>query len=104
LDVILRARARSPGRNAQAQGIERTIQYIACAADAAAFITRSHNRCLVRALAVHSACRAHGVPAKLVLGVIAHPFAAHSWVQFGDAVLVGGYEQARLHTPILVIE
>jgi hypothetical protein len=36
--------------------------------------------------------------------VIAHPFAAHCWVQLGDAVLIGGYEQARLYTPILVIE
>jgi hypothetical protein len=81
-----------------------TIRSIAAAADAIAFVTRSHNRCLVRGLGVHAACRARGIPAKFVLGVIAHPFAAHCWVQLGDAVLVGGYEQARLYTPILVIE
>lgn len=81
-----------------------TIRSIVAAADAVAFVTRSHNRCLVRGLGVHAACRARGIPAKLVLGVIAHPFAAHCWVQLGDAVLVGGYEQARLYTPILVIE
>jgi hypothetical protein len=82
----------------------RAIQSIAAAADAIAFFTRAHNRCLIRALAVHAACGIQGIRAKLVLGVIAHPFAAHSWVQLGDAVLVGGYEHARLHTPILVIE
>jgi hypothetical protein len=81
-----------------------TIRSIAAAADAIAFVTRSHNRCLVRGLGVHAACRARGIRAKLVLGVIAHPFAAHCWVQLGDVVLVGGYEQARLYTPILVIE
>jgi hypothetical protein len=80
------------------------IRSIAAAADSIAFVTRAHNRCLARGLGVHAACRARGIRAKLVLGVIAHPFAAHCWVQFGDAVLVGGYEQARLYTPILVIE
>jgi hypothetical protein len=44
------------------------------------------------------------VAAKLVLGVVAHPFTAHCWVQLGTAVLVGGFEQARLYTPILVVE
>ena len=82
---------------------EEAIRSIAAAADAIAFVTRSHDRCLVRALAVHSACQARGVCAKLVIGVIAHPFAAHSWVQIDDSVLVGGYEHARLYTPILVI-
>lgn len=82
----------------------RAMSSIAAAADAVALITRSHNRCLVRALAVHSACRARGIRAKFVIGVIAHPFSAHSWVQLDEAVLVGGYEQARLHTPILVVE
>ena len=55
-------------------------------------------------LAFHSSCRKRGLETKLVLGVIAHPFTAHCWVQLGTAVLVGGYEQARLYTPILVLE
>lgn len=99
------ARAGSHRLNRQRTGHDQEIvQCIAGAANAIAFVTRSHNRCLVRALAVHAACRSKGVRAKLVLGVIAHPFAAHSWVQWGDAVLVGGFEHARLYTPILVIE
>jgi hypothetical protein len=76
---------------------------IASAAAAAAFVTRSHDRCLVRALAVHALCSRSGLTPGLVFGVSAHPFAAHCWVQLGNAVLVGGFEQARLYTPILVV-
>ena len=102
-EVIARARRRG-GKTRELSGDNGpALRSIAAAADAIAFVTRSHNRCLVRGLGVHAACRAHGIPAKLVLGVIAHPFAAHCWVQLGDAVLVGAYEHARLHTPILVV-
>lgn len=103
-EVIGLARPRGIKRREALSNMARTIRSVAAAADAIAFVTRSHNRCLIRGLAVHGACRARGIPAKLVLGVIGHPFAAHCWVQLGDAVLVGGYEQARLYTPILVIE
>ncbi|HEV2595253.1 MAG TPA: lasso peptide biosynthesis B2 protein [Sphingomicrobium sp.] len=82
----------------------RMIRAIVAGSAAAAFVTRSHDRCLVRACAVYSMCRKHGSKPKLVFGVIAHPFAAHCWVQLGSSVLVGGYEQARLYTPILVLE
>lgn len=82
----------------------RSIEEIISAAAAVSLMTRSHDRCLVRALAVHSACRSRGLKAKLVFGVIAHPFTAHCWVQLESAVLVGDYEQARLHTPILVLD
>ena len=103
-DVI--PRTRSDGVTGREAAVHNgpAIRSIAAAADAIAFVTRSHNRCLVRGLGVHSSCRARGIRAQLVLGVIAHPFAAHCWVQLGDAVIVGGYEQARLYTPILVIE
>lgn len=79
------------------------VEEIVTASAAAAFITRSHDRCLVRALAVHALCIRTVVRPKLVFGVAAHPFAAHCWVQLGSAVLVGGFEQARLHTPVLVV-
>lgn len=103
-EVIALARRRGADEREAPADEGRAIRSIAAAADAIAFVTRSHNRCLVRGLGVHSACQARGIRAKLVLGVIAHPFAAHCWVQLGDAVIVGGYEQARLYTPILVIE
>jgi len=91
-----------PGRTGS--GLFRSVGRIAAAEASASFILRTHDRCLVRALAAHRLCKTAGAHTKLVFGVVAHPFSAHCWVQFGDAVIVGGYEQARLHTPILVVE
>jgi hypothetical protein len=76
---------------------------IADAFDRSALIWRKTDRCLPRALALWSRCRADGIAATLVLGVRLDPFSAHSWVQLGEAVLVGDFEQARLHVPILVL-
>lgn len=84
--------------------LEKVLQAIAGAAIDVSFLTRMHDRCLVRALAVHSMCTRRGIRPKLVFGVIAHPFAAHCWVQVRNAVLVGGVEEVRLYTPILAIE
>ena len=100
LSIVRRQRAQQPQR-----GIETTrrLTRVAAAAEAVALLTTRHDRCLVRALAVHATCRRNGAQAKLVFGVIAHPFTAHCWVQAGRGVVVGGYEQARLYTPILVI-
>jgi hypothetical protein len=102
--VIEAARTGRPGIKGIQDNIDRSVQRVVAAASAISLMTRSHDRCLVRALAVHSACRSSGSNPKLVFGVIARPFTAHCWVQLGTAVLVGGYEQARLYTPILVLE
>lgn len=80
------------------------LQAIAGASSAASYLMRMQDRCLVRALAVHLICMRRGIRPKLVFGVIAHPFAAHCWVQLENRVLVGGFEHARLYTPILVLE
>jgi hypothetical protein len=98
--------ARNSGRRNGTARFEprRPVEEIVSAVSTASFITRSHDRCLVRALAVYSICRRIGAKPQLVFGVIAHPFAAHCWVQLESAVLVGGFEQARLYTPILVVE
>jgi hypothetical protein len=80
------------------------LQAIAGASNAVSFLMRVQDRCLVRALAVHLICMRRGIRPKLVFGVIAHPFAAHCWVQLENRVLVGGFEHARLYTPILVLE
>lgn len=102
--VIEAVRASEPRRRAVPGEPDRAIDRIVSASAAVAFLTGSHDRCLVRALAVQHACRRSGLRPKLVFGVIANPFAAHCWVQLGPAVLVGGYEQARLYTPILAVE
>jgi hypothetical protein len=96
-----RARGRRPLDPRASEGWQ--VEEIVTASAAAAFITRSHDRCLVRALAVHALCSRTMVRPTLVFGVAGHPFAAHCWVQLGSAVLVGGFEQARLHTPVLVV-
>ncbi|MEO8454065.1 MAG: lasso peptide biosynthesis B2 protein [Sphingomicrobium sp.] len=101
--VIAAAQSRGQRRESTVEP-GRLVQEIVSASAALSVVTRSHDRCLVRALAVHSVCRRSGIRTKLVFGVVAHPFTAHCWVQLGSAVLVGGYEQARLYTPILVIE
>jgi hypothetical protein len=104
LELVETARRRQPNDRRFAGDPHRSIERIVGASAAASYVLRVQDRCLVRALAVHSICKKRGVRAKLVLGVIAHPFAAHCWVQLGSTVLVGGFEQARLYTPILVIE
>lgn len=76
---------------------------ITSASVATSFIAAAHDRCLVRAFAAYTLSRRRGIGTRLVFGVVAHPFAAHCWVQYEDAVLVGGYEQAQLYTPILVL-
>jgi hypothetical protein len=76
---------------------------IAAALERSGLLLGSGDRCLSRALAAMQLCRRRGIGAALVFGIRLNPFAAHSWVQLDDAVLVGDYEQVRLFTPILVV-
>lgn len=103
-EVIERVRLSRPKLGFVQRHEHGSIQSAVSAAEATALLLRSHDRCLVRGLALHSSCRKRGLNTKLVIGVIAHPFTAHCWVQLGSVVLVGGYEQARLYTPLLVLE
>ena len=78
-------------------------EQIAAAFARSALILGSSGRCLVRAIAAKSVCRRSGLVVDLVLGVRLNPFGAHAWVQHGNSVLVGDYEEARQFTPILSI-
>jgi hypothetical protein len=102
-EILAAAREQPRRRRPPPLKAARSIEKIASAAAALSFVTGGHDRCLVRALAVHAMCKHRGLKAELVFGVIAHPFSAHCWVQAGSAVVVGGYEHARLYTPVLVI-
>ncbi len=82
---------------------EASLQTIAGAFATSAMILRVADQCLPRAIAAARLCWHRGLDAALILGVRLHPFAAHSWVQSGDAVVVGDLEQVRLYTPILVV-
>jgi len=61
------------------------------------------DRCLPRALVARALCARRGLASMLVFGVRMEPFAAHCWVQWGDAVIVGDLEQSRMFTPILAL-
>lgn len=83
---------------------DETVQRrIAGAFAASATLLRAADQCLPRAIAARHICHLKGQNAALIFGVRLHPFAAHSWVQSGGGVVVGGFEQARLFTPILVV-
>jgi transglutaminase-like putative cysteine protease len=79
------------------------LRRLASASAAASYFLRATDRCLVRALALHSICKHFGIGSRLVFGVRINPFAAHCWVQHGDAILIGDFEQVRLFTPIKVV-
>jgi hypothetical protein len=104
----LRAIASSVGRRARIPrarpgDAELRVRRIVSASAAAALLLGSHDRCLIRALALHSACCRQGIRSRLVFGVRSGPFRAHCWVQLEDRVLVGDFEQVRLFTPIMAL-
>lgn len=82
---------------------EARLRRVAGAFVASAALLRAHDQCLPRAIAARRLCNRLGQAAALVFGVRIDPFAAHSWVQSGDAVIVGDLETVRLYTPILAI-
>lgn len=103
-EVIEMIRRKGSNDRQPPRDLDSMLQAIAGASNAVSYLMRVQDRCLVRALAVHFICMRYGIRSKLVFGVIPHPFAAHCWVQFGNKVLVGSFEHARLYTPILVLE
>lgn len=88
-----------PGR-APDDGMQRQV---AGAFVTSAMLLRAADQCLPRAIAARRLCQRHGQEAALVFGVRLNPFAAHSWVQCDNAVIVGDLEHVRLYTPILVL-
>jgi hypothetical protein len=59
--------------------------------------------CLPDALALLDFLAARGIYPDLVFAVRLNPFAAHCWVQAGETVLNDALDNARAHTPILVV-
>ena len=85
-----------PGRGGQPVRIANAFRSLAT-------VLRAEDQCLPRAIATKWMCDRRAFDSALVFGVRLYPFAAHSWVQAGDAVVVGDIEQVQLFTPILVI-
>lgn len=92
-----------PAKGAAPVHVDATLRGIVSASVAISLVLRAADRCLVRAIAVHAACRRRGINPKLMFGVRMNPFGAHCWVQLGSTVLVGEFEQVRLYTPIMVL-
>jgi hypothetical protein len=90
----------APKPPAPTHGRDAALRRIVGAFGAVNLILPERDRCLPRALAVQAACRRRGIAAKLVFGVRQAPFGAHAWVQMGDRVVAGDFEQVRLFTPI----
>lgn len=90
------------GRPEKAQD-ETVLRRIAGAFVTSGMLLRAADQCLPRAIAARRLCRSQGQDVALIFGVRLNPFAAHSWVQSGNAVVVGDLEQVRLYTPILVV-
>lgn len=68
----------------------------------AGLLVTALDRCLPRSIAVAHRCRRVGIPVDLILGVRLQPFAAHCWVQLGDAVVNDRLDKVLNFTPILV--
>jgi hypothetical protein len=60
-------------------------------------------RCLPDSLALLRYLDRYGYHPTLVVGVLAHPFAAHCWVQDDQRILNDAHGHAALFTPILTV-
>lgn len=101
--ILLGRIAEREGRGSARATEETGLHRVACAFASLTIVLSADDQCLPRALAARRMCDRRGLAAALVLGVRLDPFAAHSWVQAEDAVVVGDLEQVRLFTPILVV-
>lgn len=83
--------------------VDAAVRQVAAAFASTILSFHKVDQCLPRALAAQAMCREAGVLPTLVFGVRLEPFAAHCWLQWGSAVVVGDLEQARMFTPILAV-
>jgi hypothetical protein len=67
------------------------------------FFYTPRQRCLFDSLVLARFLAAYGIAPSLVIGISTGPFRAHSWVQFGDTVLIGELDYVRRFSPILVV-
>lgn len=76
---------------------------VAAAFEWSSRFVRTHDRCLPRSIAVAQRLARLDIVADLVIGVSLYPFAAHSWVQCGSALVNDRLDGVRHFTPILTI-
>jgi hypothetical protein len=67
------------------------------------FVFAAEGRCLLHALVLVRFLSRYGYYPEWVIGVATQPWAAHSWVQWGDFLLDSNPEKVCRYTPILVV-
>lgn len=82
---------------------ERAIELVCIFRRLLSYTFAAKDQCLFRALALVKFLSRHGLFPTWVIGVRAHPWAAHSWVQQGSLILDGSPEQVCEFTPILAV-
>mgnify|MGYP006393728271 FL=1 len=80
-----------------------SLRKVAAAFALSARLMRSHDRCLVRALAIRASLAAYGVNSRMVIAVRLRPFAAHAWVQRDEVLISDRIDEIASYTPILVL-
>jgi hypothetical protein len=67
------------------------------------FLFAAEGRCLVHALTLVRFLSRYGFYPEWIIGVATQPWAAHSWVQWGDFLLDSNPEKVCRYTPIMVV-
>lgn len=101
LQAILTRRTRRDLPKASAR-VERLIAGSAAYDSARKFSPFARN-CLLDSLALDTWLGRGSGDRQLVFGVTGQPFAAHCWLQTGQAILNDSYERVSRYTPILAI-
>jgi hypothetical protein len=83
---------RTAERQAAAHALEWTRRYLT-----------SHERCLLRSIALVRHLLGRRIATELVFGVTTRPFRAHCWVEHDDVLLTDRADTVRNYTPILVV-
>jgi Transglutaminase-like superfamily len=67
------------------------------------WVFAAEGRCLLHALTLVNFLSAYGLHPEWVFGVSTQPWAAHSWVQWGQFLLDTNPEKVCPYTPILIV-
>lgn len=100
---VLAGIASAKERRGFAKQDERVVSNLVAAFHSSAAFMTSHNRCLMKSLALMRAFLSHGQEAQMVIGVQARPFAAHCWLQRENEVLTDSADHIATYTPIYAV-
>lgn len=104
LALLLGRLARAKARLASVSPApSQALRPLATTFEQTARLTRSHDQCLTRSIALTRQCLAMGLPVDLVIGVRLRPFTAHSWVQAGPWLVNDHLDAVRTYAPILSV-